>query len=88
MNDAKTHVLKRPGANVHYDVRQGESGTGPVLLMVASPMEAVGFSSLAGYFGDRTVVTYDPRGAGRSKRTDDAGQSTPDEHAADLSAMI
>ena len=31
-------------------------------------MGAAGFATLAGHFTDRTVVTYDPRGAGRSKR--------------------
>jgi pimeloyl-ACP methyl ester carboxylesterase len=39
-------------------------------------------------FADRTVVTYDPRGAGRSKRTDGAVESTPDEHADDLYRLI
>jgi hypothetical protein len=46
-------------------------------------MGAAGFVTLAGHFTDRTVVTYDPRGAERSKRTDNADQTTPDEHADD-----
>ena len=29
-------------------------------------MGAAGFATLAGHFGDRTVVTYDPRGVERS----------------------
>jgi pimeloyl-ACP methyl ester carboxylesterase len=33
-------------------------------------------------------VTYDPRGAGRSPRTDGASQTTPDEHADDLHRLI
>jgi pimeloyl-ACP methyl ester carboxylesterase len=33
-------------------------------------------------------VTYDPRGAERSARTDDASRSTPDEHADDLHRII
>jgi pimeloyl-ACP methyl ester carboxylesterase len=36
----------------------------------------------------RTVVTYDPRGADRSRRTDGATESTPGEHADDLSRLI
>jgi pimeloyl-ACP methyl ester carboxylesterase len=33
-------------------------------------------------------VTYDPRGAERSQRTDDASESTPDERADDLHRLI
>ena len=51
-------------------------------------MGAAGFGTLAGHFTDRTVVTYDPRGAERSKRTDGAAESTPDEHADDLHRLI
>jgi len=51
-------------------------------------MGASGFGTLAGHFADRTVVTYDPRGVERSKRTDGATQSTPDEHADDLHRLI
>jgi pimeloyl-ACP methyl ester carboxylesterase len=51
-------------------------------------MGATGFGTLAGHFTDRTVMTYDPRGAERSKRTDDATESTPDEHADDLHRLI
>jgi pimeloyl-ACP methyl ester carboxylesterase len=40
------------------------------------------------HFDDRTVVTYDPRGAGRSQRTDGALETTPDEHADDLHRLI
>ena len=36
----------------------------------------------------RTVVTYDPRGVERSQRTDDATESTPEEHADDLHRLI
>ena len=43
---------------------------------------------MAGHFADRTVVTYDPRGAGRSQRTDGALETTPDEHADDLHRLI
>jgi pimeloyl-ACP methyl ester carboxylesterase len=51
-------------------------------------MGADGFTTLAGHFADRTVVTYDPRSSGRSKRTDGASETTPDEHADDLHRLI
>jgi pimeloyl-ACP methyl ester carboxylesterase len=73
----KTHTLDVPGAVLHYDVRSNDSGIQPVLLLIGSPMGATGFGTLAGQFADRTIVTYDPRGAERSKRTDDASESTP-----------
>jgi pimeloyl-ACP methyl ester carboxylesterase len=88
MTDPKTHTLDVPGAVLTYDVRSNEASTQPVLLIVGSPMGADGFVTLAGQFTDRTVVTYDPRGAGRSRRTDGAAETTPDEHADDLHRLI
>src|SRR5256885_16871771 len=89
MTEPKTYTLDAPGAVLHYDVRSPSgASTEPVLLIVGSPMGADGFTTLAGHFADRTVVTYDPRSAGRSKRTDGASQTTPDEHAHDLHRLI
>ncbi len=88
MTEPTTHTLEVPGAVLTYDVRSNGSGTELVLLMIGSPMGAAGFGTLAGYFPDRTVVTYDPRGAERSRRTDGAGTTTPEEHADDLSRLI
>jgi pimeloyl-ACP methyl ester carboxylesterase len=88
MTEPKTDTLNVPGAVLHYDVRSADSSTDPVLLIIGSPMGAEGFVTLAGHFADRTVVTYDPRGAGRSQRTDGALQTTPDEHADDLHRLI
>ena len=51
-------------------------------------MGAAGFVTLASHFADRTIVTYDPRGVERSERTDNATETTPDEHADDLHRMI
>lgn len=51
-------------------------------------MDASGFTTLAGHFPDRTVVTYDPRGVGRSPRADGVTAATPDEHAEDLHRLI
>ncbi|WP_282782576.1 MULTISPECIES: alpha/beta hydrolase [unclassified Nocardia] len=88
MAEPKTHTLEVPGAILTYDIRESETGAGPVLLMIGSPMGAAGFGTLAGYFTDRTVVTYDPRGVERSTRTDGARESTPDQHADDLHRLI
>jgi pimeloyl-ACP methyl ester carboxylesterase len=89
MTEAKTQTLNVPGAILRYDIRDAEAeSTAPVLLMIGSPMGAAGFGTLAGHFADRTVVTYDPRGVERSERTDDATESTPDEHADDLHRLI
>ena len=88
MTEPKTHTLDAPGAVLHYDVRSNDASTEPVLLLIGSPMGAEGFVTLAGHFTDRTVVTYDPRSAGRSKRTDGGLETTPDEHAGDLHRLI
>lgn len=88
MAEPQTDTLDAPGAVLYYDVRSVEAGAHPVLLMIGSPMDAAGFTTLAGHFTDRTVVTYDPRSSGRSQRTDGALQTTPDEHADDLHRVI
>jgi pimeloyl-ACP methyl ester carboxylesterase len=51
-------------------------------------MTADGFGVLATHFEDRTVVTYDPRGLGRSVRTDGRTDHTPQQQAADLHLLI
>src|SRR5580704_17351057 len=88
MTEPKTYALEAPGAVLHYDVRANDDSTQPVLLIIGSPMGASGFGALAERFADRTVVTYDPRGAERSKRTDGALKTTVDEHADDLHRLI
>ena len=71
-----------------YDVRENKASTEPPLMLIGTPMAASGFTTLAGYFTDRTVVTYDPRGVERSKKTDDTVTSTPDMHADDVHRVI
>jgi pimeloyl-ACP methyl ester carboxylesterase len=89
MTEPETHTLELPGATLTYDVRKTESENAePVLLMIGAPMDASGFGALAGHFPDRTVVTYDPRGVGRSPRADAGTAATPDEHAEDLHRLI
>jgi pimeloyl-ACP methyl ester carboxylesterase len=82
-----THTLDASAATITYDVR-GALGTGIPLLIIGSPMGADGFAALAGHFPERPVVTYDPRGVGRSTRTDGAGELTPDDHADDLARLV
>lgn len=89
MTEPRTHTLDVPGAHLVYDIRDADTETGaPALLMIGLPMDAGGFPTLASHFTDRMVVTYDPRGIGRSQRTDGARESTPDQHADDLHRLI
>src|SRR5207247_1867446 len=83
-----TRTLDAPGATLTYDVRSADGTIEPPLLLIGSPMGAAGFTTLASHFPDRTVVTYDPRGVERSPKTDPLTESTPDEHADDLSRII
>jgi pimeloyl-ACP methyl ester carboxylesterase len=83
-----TQTLDVPGVVLTYDVRTNNSGTEPILMVIGSPMAASAFGTLAGHFADRTVVTYDPRGVERSRRTDGATESTPDQHGDDLHRLI
>jgi pimeloyl-ACP methyl ester carboxylesterase len=85
-----THTLDTAEADIVYDVR-GPLPTAdgrPPLFMIAQPMDATGFATLASYFPDRTVVTYDPRGLGRSVRKDGRVENTPTLQAADVHAVI
>ena len=85
-----THTLETAEADIVYDVRgpQPTAGGRPPLFMIAQPMDASGFATLASYFPDRTVVTYDPRGLGRSVRKDGRVENTPTLQAADVHAVI
>jgi pimeloyl-ACP methyl ester carboxylesterase len=85
-----TNTLETAEADVVYDVR-GPLPTAdgrPPLLMIGQPMDASGFTTLASYFPDRTVITYDPRGLGRSVRKDGRVDSSPTVQAEDVHAVI
>src|SRR4051812_44401969 len=60
----------------------------PPLLMIGQPMTASGFGALSSHLPDRTVVTYDPRGLGRSTRSDGRTDNTPVVQAEDVHAVI
>jgi pimeloyl-ACP methyl ester carboxylesterase len=86
----KTLTLDTAGATIVYDV-QGPLPTAdgrPPLLMIGQPMDAGGFRTLASYFPDRTVITYDPRGLGRSTRYDGRVDNVPTVQAEDVHALI
>jgi pimeloyl-ACP methyl ester carboxylesterase len=85
-----THVLETPQVDIAYDVH-GSLPTAdgrPPLFMIGQPMDATGFATLASYFPDRTVVTYDPRGLGRSTRKDGRVDNAPTVQADDVHAVI
>jgi pimeloyl-ACP methyl ester carboxylesterase len=85
-----THYLENAEVTLAYDVA-GPLPTAdgrPPLLMIGQPMDASGFTTLAGYFGGRTVVTYDPRGLGRSDRHDGEVENDPVVQAGDVHRLI
>jgi pimeloyl-ACP methyl ester carboxylesterase len=85
-----THILETAEADIAYDVRGAlpPADGRPPLFMIGQPMDASGFSTLASYFPDRTVVTYDPRGLGRSTRKDGRVDHAPTVQADDVHAVI
>ena len=85
-----THSLKTGDADIAYDVH-GPLPTAdghPPFFMIGQPMTAEGFATLASHFPDRTVVTYDPRGLGRSTRNDGRVDNSPAVQAGDVHAVI
>lgn len=82
-----TETFEAPGATITYDVRGAVGGDVP-LLLIGCPMGAEGFGTLANLLPGRTVVTYDPRGVGRSVRSDGSGELRPDDHAGDLHRLV
>ncbi|MER5896240.1 alpha/beta hydrolase [Streptomyces sp. NPDC001876] len=86
----ETYTLETAGADLVHDVRgplPTDDGR-PPLLMIGQPMDAAGFAALAARFPERTVVTYDPRGLGRSIRKDGRVDHTPEVQADDLHAVM
>ena len=84
-SDPSAHALDVPGARLYYERR----GTGPLLLMIGSPMDSTGFAGLASALaGDYTVVTYDPRCIGNSSREDTSQDVTPGQQADDVHRLL
>jgi pimeloyl-ACP methyl ester carboxylesterase len=88
MIDTTASTLDVPGAVLTYDVRVGGSTTEPPLMLIGSPMAASGFGQLTALLPDRTIVTYDPRGTERSKKSDGTIEVTREQHADDIHAVI
>jgi pimeloyl-ACP methyl ester carboxylesterase len=88
LTEATARTLEVPGATLTYDVRRGGSTDEPPLFLIGSPMGAAGFGTLASHFPDRTIITYDPRGAERSVKTDPMTPNTADDQADDLHRII
>jgi pimeloyl-ACP methyl ester carboxylesterase len=78
-------TLRVPDARLHYEVR----GKGPLVVLVAAPVDARAFAPLADLLAaDHTVLTTDPRGINRSPVDDPDRDSTPELRADDLSRLI
>jgi pimeloyl-ACP methyl ester carboxylesterase len=84
VTDTTTRTLDVPGAVLTYDVHEPHTpGDHPPLFVFGSPMGASGFAQLVPHFGDRAVITYDPRVTERS-RIQEGGEVTMEIHGDDL----
>lgn len=85
-----TYTLVTDEVDLAYDIHGPlpAEDRRPPLVMIGQPMGASGFGALASQFPDRTVVTYDPRGLGRSVRKDGRVDNVPAVQAADVHALI
>lgn len=85
MSTVSTHSLDVPGASIYYELR----GSGPLLAVLGAPMGAAGFARLADLLAaDFTVLTYDPRGSGRSTVTNRIQPTPPEALAEDVSRVL
>ncbi len=82
---AESHTLKTADGALYHEVR----GSGPALVLTGAPMDAKPFAALADLLAaERTVITHDPRGIGRSPLNDPGRDSTPELRADDLAALL
>jgi pimeloyl-ACP methyl ester carboxylesterase len=85
-----THTLELADVDLVYDVH-GPLPTAdgrPPLVLIGQPMDASGFGALVAQLPERTTVTYDPRGLGRSVRKDGRDDHSPTVQADDVHALI
>lgn len=79
------HTVDGSGVRLRYEVR----GSGPLVMLVASPMDAEAFAPVADLLADEyTVVTHDPRGISGSVLDDPEQDSTPELRAEDVVAIM
>ncbi|GGT60961.1 alpha/beta fold hydrolase [Actinomadura citrea] len=83
-------MLQTPEVSLVYDVHGPlpPADGRPPLFMIGQPMGASGFGTLASLFSERTVITYDPRGIGRSTRRDGRVDHAPQIQATDVHGVI
>jgi pimeloyl-ACP methyl ester carboxylesterase len=82
---ATVATLRVRDALLHYEVR----GEGPLVVLVAAPMDARSFEPLADLLAaDHTVLTTDTRGINRSPVDDPDQDSTPEMRADDLAHLV
>jgi clorobiocin biosynthesis protein CloN7 len=80
-----SHWLDVSGAHLYFEVQ----GSGPVLMFIGHPMDTTGFATIAPAFADdHTVVTYDPRGFGRSTIEDRNQDADPNLIADDVRRIL
>jgi pimeloyl-ACP methyl ester carboxylesterase len=80
-----TNTINVPGARLHCEVR----GSGPVVLLVGSPMGAAPFAPLADALAvDHTVITHDPRGISGSRLEDPDEDTTVEQRADDVATIL
>jgi pimeloyl-ACP methyl ester carboxylesterase len=85
MAPPSSHTLDVPGARLYYEVQ----GSGPILMLVGHPMGVSGFGPIAPLLAEAyTVVTYDPRGFGRSTIDDPNQDAEPDLLAGDVRRVL
>ena len=88
MTQRITSTVQAPGAVLTFDIHEPEGGSDRrPLFIFGSPMGASGFEQLVSHFGDRTVITYDPRGMERSTREPDS-ELTTEVHADDYHRVV
>lgn len=88
MTKVITGTVEVPGAELTYDVREPETRSKHrPLFIFGSPMAASGFEQLTRHFTDRTVITYDPRGAERSRLRAE-GTVTGELHGEDMHRVV
>lgn len=88
MTTTTTHQLPVPGAVVTYDVHTPDvPSTHRPVVVFGSPMAASGFEQLVALLDDRTVITYDPRMAERSKLDED-GEVSFEIHGDDVHRIV
>lgn len=88
MTQPVTTTVAAQGAVLTYDVHEPDppSDRRP-LFIFGSPMGASGLEQLVNQFGDRTVITYDPRGMERSTR-EPGSELTVEVHADDYHRVV